>query len=360
MTLEAPTDPNVAPLPVKPGIPGTRLVLLLLVALSIGTGVSAIRSWNRWETFHGSLQAKSRNLISGREARIARILIHPGDVVEKGTPLMELQDAGLEQRKLELNERLNVLKAQLEERQAQAEIELQKRKQTLESQIFEVQLRLAEAKKMPIHPGSESAGTEAPVSQTAFSSPKHPNKGGAYSFENWDAQAQQIKLCEDRLARLDQQLNQLPQEIRTACGVNVAQARVVQAQAQLTHLDKEQKTLTLVAESHGTVGVLQAQAGDVVIPQQPIVELLDEDQPYLIVKIPSEKLTEFSPGTQLKVVFPGQLELDGRVEAIPPQVAKEPASKEQKEHRVSAIVVPTGAVWPKVPFGAQLEVRRYH
>lgn len=333
------------------------LFVWILLALSLGTGAAAFRTFNRFETSFGYLQAKSRGIYARRDARIAAILVKPGDIVEPGSPLVTLQDLQLERQIREMQQRISVQKAQLDERTARSEVELQNRKQALETEIFNVRMQKAGLERSinshEAYQGVSNAGIrpisdgdQAPaISSAAEETPFQP----------------QIRMCDDRIARLDQEASKLPEEIRTACGVKTAEARLAQLQQELSELEQEQKTLTLAAEVHGTVGVLQAQVGDLVAPRQQIVSLMDEDQPYLIVKVPSEKLADYAPGTPLRILFPGKVEMEGRVEVIPPQaetLQKTADSKHEAPAQVAVVVAPVGAEWPKIPFGATVEVQR--
>lgn len=349
--------PTIEELPKPFGKP--FLFAWILLALSLGTGAAAFRTFNRYETSFGYLQAKSRGLYARRDARIAEIHVKSGQIVEPGSPLVTLQDLELERRVRDMLHRISVQRAQLEERAARADVELHNRKQALETEIFNVRMQKAGLEHSlthqepslgplkigvrPISEGDEVAASPSASEQVPFSP--------------------QIRMCDDRIATLDQEAEKLPEEIKTACGVKTAEARLKQLEQELVDLEQEQKTLTLVAEVHGTVGVLQAQVGDLVTSRQQIVSLMDEDQPYLVVKVPSEKLSDYVPGTPLRIVFPGRVEMEGRVEVIPPQaesLRKATDSVQNEPAQVAVVVSPVGAEWPRIPFGATVEVQRDH
>lgn len=343
----------------KPFAPRFFFVWVLL-ALSFGTGAAAFRSFNRYEKSVGYLQAKTRGLYPGRDARIAEILVKPGDIVEPGSPLITLQDLQLERRIRDSQQRISVQKALIEERIARAEVELHNRKQAIQAEIFSVSLQKTSIERSP-PPGSDQSGvTGASVRPIAEGdvSPAIVSAADPSTF------VPQIRLCDDRLAHLEKELTELPDTIKVACGVKTAESRLKHLEHDLAELEQEQRTLTLQADSHGTVGLLQAQVGDLVEARHRIVSLMDEDQPYLLVKIPSGRLADYAPGTPLQLLFPGNLERQGRVETIPPQ-AEAPRLPNGTDERsasapaqVAIVVTPCGAEWPKIPFGATVEVCR--
>ena len=107
------------------------------------------------------------------------------------------------------------------------------------------------------------------------------------------------------------------------------------------------------------VGVFQKDVGDHVSAHEAIVPLLDEDQPYLVLQIPSPRISDFAPGTVVELRFPGGKKGKGRVEEIPPQTSPIPGENSSASGTViTAHVDPVGPLWPNLPFGSVVEVRR--
>jgi hypothetical protein len=98
--------------------------------------------------------------------------------------------------------------------------------------------------------------------------------------------------------------------------------------------------------------VYQVQAGDHVPAHGAIVQIFDEDRPHVVVDVPSDRIAEFQPGKTLRLVFPGDREASGKIEAIPPQTSRVDA---EGRAVVSVLVVPRGKIWPAVPFGSRVE-----
>jgi hypothetical protein len=107
------------------------------------------------------------------------------------------------------------------------------------------------------------------------------------------------------------------------------------------------------------VGVFNKELGDHISAHEPIVQLLDEEQPYLLLQIPSSRISDFAPGTLVDLYFPGGSFGQGRVEEIPPQTSPIPVpGAPSSDTVITAHIEPLGTLWPNLPFGSEVEVRR--
>jgi multidrug resistance efflux pump len=356
--------------------------MLALAALALSGGVCLTIGLARseYETFTGYLQAQGRTITAGREARIAGLLVKQGEVARPGTPLLTLSDMQLEEARAAKQRQVAALEAELAQVHAQAAIETGGRRQKLEAEIFELKLKSAQFLKQQFTQQMETFGrggalveSDEPAGTGVIQASMRPfardpfGSGGTFDRQRSDAarsamqvSTAQIELCNERLAELERRLENLPEQILEALGANVVQTRLDQTKAELARLDEQQQSLTLTAAVHGTVGVFLREAGDRVDANEPIVELLDEDQPYLLLQVPSARLADFTPGTMLDLRFPGDVKGEGRVDVIPPQVAPLPRPNERLAENASLLTVhisPAGRVWPTIPFGSTVEVR---
>ncbi|HVW02703.1 MAG TPA: hypothetical protein VHB77_20265 [Planctomycetaceae bacterium] len=362
----------------QPPAPLGRMLLLTAIALVGGVAFSCWLARAGYERHTGYLQAKSRTITAGREARIASIDVRQGQVVEPGAALIRLKDLELEDQRIRKQREITSLEAELTQVRAKAAIELSARRQALEGEVFETRLKAAQYLKQQF---SQRAGTPevSPVHSDPFEHSGEPtyltmshqerrtpfgNHETALAALRREAALQsveisgnQIDLCHQHLAQLQDRLENLEAQILEAMGAKVVQARLDQAKDELNRVELEQQSLTLTAEVHGTVGVFLKEPGDHVSAHEPIVELLDEDQPYLIVQVPSSRISDFQPGAQVALVFPGGVSGAGRVESIPPQVAPLPGVRELGLDLITVHVAPAGRLWPSIPFGSVVEVR---
>jgi multidrug resistance efflux pump len=354
------------------------MLLLTAIALVGGVAFSCWLARAGYERHTGYLQAKSRTITAGREARIASIDVRPGQIVEPGAALIQLKDLELEEQRVRKQREITSLEAELTQVRAKATIELSARRQALEAEVFDTRLKAAQYLKQQF---SQRAGAVvvAPVQVDPFeeaAEPKyltmsHHDRRQAFAgpdatlvairreaaLQSIEISGGQIDLCHQHLAQLKDRLDNLEEQILEAMGAKVAQARLNQAKEELAQLDREQQSLTLTAEVHGTVGVFLKEPGEHVSAHEPIVELLDEDQPYLMVRVPSSQIADFQPGAEVALVFPGGVSGSGRVESIPPQVAPMPGVRELGLDLVTVHVAPAGRLWPSIPFGSVVEVR---
>ena len=354
------------------------MLLLTAIALVGGVAFSCWLARAGYERHTGYLQAKSRTITAGREARIASIDVRPGQIVEPGAALIHLKDLELEEQRLRKQREITSLEAELTQVRAKATIEFSARRQALEAEVFDTRLKAAQYLKQqfsqragavdaaPVHidPFEESGDPTYLMMSHHERRPALANHDAALAAIRREAALQsieisggQIDLCHQHLAELKDRLDNLEEQILEAMGAKVAQARLDQAKDELAQLDREQQSLTLTAEVHGTVGVFLKEPGEHVSAHEPIVELLDEDQPYLMVRVPSSRIADFQPGAEVALVFPGGVSGAGRVESIPPQVAPLPGVRELGLDLVTVHVAPAGRLWPSIPFGSVVEVR---
>lgn len=361
--------------------PQRRVWTLSCLALVAGMAVALWAERSSYESFTGRLQAKSRIVTAGRDARIARILVEQGKTVAAGTPLLVLHDPELEARLARKRRDVTHLEAELAQARAKLTIEIAWRQKELQTEIFETKLKSAYYLKQQFSnqidslASGDDAADATTVSATADASEQWITSLLSENRSPDDARTQallrrqaainalevssaQVELCEERLRELAQLNSELPEKIRQSMAVDVVQGRLARAQAELASLQKQQESLTLASESPGLVGVFLKGVGDHVLAHEPIVQLLDEDQPYLVLHIPSPRIADFTPGTIVELHFPGGKKGKGRVGQIPPQTAPDSVQGEPGISLVSAQIEPTGVLWPALPFGASIEVRR--
>lgn len=359
--------------------PRTRVVVLTLIALAAGFATTRWLESLRYESFRGYLQARIRSVASDRPARIAQILVTAGEYVVPGRPLVVLEDQQLEQEISLRRQEIHDLEIELSRTRAALEVELDIQRRDILDRVFEARWRSAQAlREHSLVPKdtqfssqlfSRSANGLPPIVQpldevspllatpiVAVSAQRPGIKTGADLPRGLLAE---LELCADHIAELERMSRELPEKIKRSMGVDLAEARLANALANLQTLEGQRNELTIVAASHGLVGVFQKQAGDHVAAQEEIVQLLDEELPFVMLRFPSSRIAEFAPGTLVDLRFPGSAAGKGRIEEIPPQTTGlGDESTSQAETMISAEIDPAGALWPRLPFGSVVEVRR--
>jgi multidrug resistance efflux pump len=347
------------------------------------------------ESHTGYLHSVNESITAGRQARITQLLVKPGQIVAPGTALLVLRDVSLEASRLHQQNAIAALEAELRQAQARASVEIADRKAKLEASVFETQLKLAsfeekrfdqrlalfasesrvmiaEAEDRLDQPQVASNGEmPLPFETLTLADVRHQPKPKKQDFlfelqqrettrNKVETSETQVILCETQLAMLKKQLESADAQINEAFGVNVIQTRIAAAQAALVQIDAETPTLTLTATKHGTVGVFAKSLGEMVASQEVIVELFDAEQPYIFAEIPTSRLTQFPANQEVELVFPGEISRRGTVSELPPQAAPLPGPRERLADNCGQLrlqILPSGQLWPKVPFGTRVEVR---
>ena len=123
-----------------------------------------------------------------------------------------------------------------------------------------------------------------------------------------------VKLCEEQMAELKAIQKKLPNQIRLAMGVEVMMNRLVRVKSELKHIESQRDALMLKAGGYGKIGIFEKEIGDPVKKGAPIVELFDKEHPFLIVEVPSRKISLFNKGTEVKIGFSGNKKGTGIVQ----------------------------------------------
>lgn len=359
-----------------------RVWILSILALAAGVGTTILLQRARYESFNGFLQAKLRTINAPRDAKIAKVFVREGALVEAGQPLVALEADDLEARLSKKRTELAGLEAELLQSEARLTVELEARQSAIQAEMFETKLRSAQFLRQQFSQQVENLawgdfghGAETPLFADANRS--EPLK--SIIFENRkpdeerirallrqeaaqnasEVSTAQIELCDERLKQLELQGRELPDKLRRSMGTDRVQPLVELARSELAALEEEKQSLTIVAHGPGVVGVFQKRMGDHVTAHEAIVQILDEEQPYLMLRIPSQRIADFAPDSIVELCFPGGRLGKGRVEEIPPQTAPVSVSMEGTDETLLIVhVIPIGVQWPHVPFGTQVEVRR--
>ena len=365
---QEPVESTAAPRPVS----GRRAALFSILALGAGIAATVWFEQVKYERFPGYLQARQRTVSAARDAQVSEILVVPGAVVTAGQPLVRFKDSAFEQCLEAKQRQIEALEIELSQSQARLEVELEWRRKNILENIFEARLKCVQALRRELHAPLEleyvrtggwhslPAAADAPQPSSLFGDrPMVTPAAGDSTAASPLPQVSEAALCNEHIQELERINRELPEKISRSMGVDLARTRLEHARAELARLESQKQELTLVAETSGMVGVFQKEVGDHVSAHEPIVQLLDEEQPYLLLQIPSPRISDFSPGTIVDLKFPGGQGGNGRVDEIPPQTSPIPGENSAATGTViTAHVDPVGPLWPSLPFGSVVEVRR--
>jgi multidrug resistance efflux pump len=352
---------------------GLWLLLPVTVLASLaGMGTVALLQSVRYERFPGHLQAAGMTLTAPRDARLATIVVDAGRTVACGTPVFELVDEKLDTEIEQQQGLVAALDKEVSQVEAKLAVEIQERRRVLHQEVFETKLKSAAFLRQKFTSEVEQLAWKQVVEDTDEGAAKSASLVRATGFSSNDREAERIaallkqeaannalevstaqaEICDQRLAELTAIERDLPEQLRKSMGLEVLAQRQAEAKTRLERLATRKAELSVPAPATGTVGVYQVQAGDHVPAHGAIVQIFDEDRPHVVVDVPSDRIAEFQPGKTLRLVFPGDREASGKIEAIPPQTSRVDA---EGRAVVSVLVVPRGKIWPAVPFGSRVE-----
>jgi multidrug resistance efflux pump len=361
----------------RPELPAPPLRIAVFAGLALISGIAAAWGLTRSSTptLTGRIEARTTCVTAQRTGIVIELLAREGDRVTLGDPLISLVDGELQAEIARMQSEITTRTSELQQAQALANVDLAWRIKELDTDIADVQLRAADYLKEKFNHELERSMWNDVLAEhetvmfdqgdAVFKSivlksrlPSEQRLNVALRAETAsnavEVSAAQVQICDQRLATLQQLKLDLPQQIRDKAGVGVAEQRLAESQAELERLRARETQLTIESPAVGTVGVFRRRPGDQLRPGDPIVELLDDAQRWLVIDVPSTQITRFEPDVKLIVTFPGNQTREGRVVHIAPQAR--PVTQ-GADAVVSVRAEQSGRLWPTVPIRSQVEVR---
>ncbi|MEQ8852979.1 HlyD family efflux transporter periplasmic adaptor subunit [Gimesia sp.] len=354
---------------------GFRALVILMIALVGGVSCAQWVRGLRVDSYVGSLQAPKTIVTARTDAVIQKMYVTEGQTVDSEDIVVTLFDRSLEKTWQVKQQQLAALEAQLEQSKAKTEVELALRNKEIESEVFQAKLKSSQyLKEQYIHQitnlawqdflqdydSISSNGSNEEVFRSLVYESRLPDENRITAMLRQESArnsaevfAARVKLCEEQMAELKALQRKLPQQIRLAMGVEVIKNRLEQVKNELKQLETQREDLQLRAGRYGTVGMLEKEVGDTIQKGAPIVELFDKDHPYLLVEVPSRKISLFEEGTQVKILFSGNLKGKGVVRKISEQAIRKPGSSESL---ILVHVEPAGPLWPELPMGTTVDI----
>jgi hypothetical protein len=163
----------------------------------------------------------------------------------------------------------------------------------------------------------------------------------------------QSELCDHHIAELEKLRKDLPEMIRKAAGVDVAEAKLAQATEQLESLNQQKSAMSVTSPGHGIVGAYSKQVADPVGVGEALVTIHDRERPFVEVDVPSREVIKLQIGETLRLDFAGE-DRTGRVEFICPQAHNRNGDADSW---ITVRVRPAGKLWPEVAIGSAVAVR---
>ncbi len=371
-----PSDTDCS-LATSPTFSRRRVGLAICLAISAGTGLALILERTGQQSFSGSLEAHKTVVTTNCAAHLHRVSVKTGQTVVSGDPLFQLIDADLEDRLVNKRHEIAEFEAEVVRAKAVAEVELAWRRRELQTEIFEMRLKIATLSQEKLNKqveriawkehlnGSDgkiySLLTETSTSFRAVSldvPAADDRRVQAMLREDaadasTEALATQIALCEQRLKSLESLDKELEGKIRASSGVDIAEARCSRAKQELTALEGDVQELTMVSPTYGMIGDVKLHSGDRVPEGSTLVEILDDQHRHVIAQIPSSSAAKVHQGSKVTLLFPMNERRTGVVASISPQMVPVAGAAESA---LPITIEPAGKLWPKLAIGSNVKV----
>lgn len=354
---------------------GLTALVILLIALIGGIGCAQWVRGIRVDSYVGSLQAPKTIVTARNDAIIQKVHVNEGETVGSDDVIITLFDRSLDRAWQTKQQQLAALEAELEQSNAKTEVELALRNKEIESEVFNAKLKSSQyLKEQYIHQitnlawqdflqdydSISSNGSNEDVFRSLVYESRLPDENRITAMLRQESArnsaevfAARVKLCEEQMAELKALQKKLPQQIRLAMGVEVIKNRLQQVRNELKQLESQREALQLKAGQYGTVGVFGKEVGDPIQKGTPIVELFDKEHPFLLVEVPSRKISLFEEGTEVNILFSGNLKGKGLVRKISEQAIRKPGAHESV---ILVHVEPAGPLWPDLPMGTTVDI----
>ncbi len=374
------TTSNVSRWPAPRG----RAILLGLVSLALGTAAAYGLAQSNARTTLGYLEAESAVIAATSAGKVEVIAAIEGAQVEPGQKILIVVDELLESQVSTLRRRVDVLHSELEQAKAKAEVDLKWRMNEIDEEILQTRLKSAGflqsqydqeieqyawndfLKESLIDPVDFFAdSTPDQLLEHTVRSAKLPRESRLRAAIRKEAASNalevsqaQVELCEARLKELEVLKQELSKQIMRSHGVEVAEARLAEATEELSRIENRPHEIEFKSPIHGTVGLYRKAQGERVTAGEPIVTILDEDQRYLTLRIPSRQAPQFPAGERVELDFPGGETRKGIVRTLPPQTLMGHGAlvTTPQDSSILLRIDPVEKLWPNVPVGTGVQV----
>jgi multidrug resistance efflux pump len=345
------------------------------MALASGGGLAWLAVRAPAQTFPGTLGARIVPISSERAGIISQWHLAEGDAVKMGQPLVSLADPSVDRRRADLEAEIIRLESELDQAIARAELELDWRLKDVHETIFAARLQSAEyLEQKYLHEMERVALTDLLThGATAFASPpdtvidslvlkessnRSPRLQTVLRLEAATNAAEvcsaQIELCDEQVSRLEDLKETMPERVRRSVGVDSLQQRLKAVRDQRKVLANDDGLSVISSAAIGRAGIFFKRSGDYVAVGEPVVEVLDDSQRFVVVEVPSQMVGEFTIGREMNVNFPGDLRRRGRVVRVAPQAVRQ-GGVAGAGSVVRVDVEQAGMVWPSVPIGTRID-----
>ncbi len=367
----------------SPPAPVFRVLTFGAVALLAGIGTVVGMSQIGEVNLTGFLRAEQAVIYAPRAGRVESVMVRTGDSVKPRQTLLQMADDTLDREVAAKTREVRSLQAALEQCRANAEVQMTLQLKDLDEQLHRTRLQSAEYlreqyalnfqhfawKSLSKDPSNgrllgvtADAWTEPHRLFDAFLAepvvaPEDTRVRAMVLHEDARNSAEvkkaQADLCDHHICQLEKLRENLPEQIRRAAGVDVAEAKLESAAEQLEALTHQKSAMSIATPAYGVVGAYAKQVADPVASGEPLVTVLDRDRPFVEVDVPSRQVGKLELGRKVRLAIANE-ELTGRIDAVSPQAHRQEGSQDSC---ITVRIRPAGRLWPEVAVGSAVSVR---
>lgn len=360
-----------------------RLLPLAGVALFAGLSVTTWLNRAGEVCLTGYLRAEQSVVYAPHAGRIEAVQAQTGVSVKPRQALIQLGDDSLDQEISTKSREVASLQASLEQCRAKAEVEMSLQRKDVDDDLLRTRLESAKYLRESYasnfeHVTLRNLAKESGTSRWLAATPDLLSKPERLfdsipvepvsvpddmRFSNVmrqelarnmaEVNKAQSELCDHHIVELERLRKDLPEMIRKAAGVDVAEAKLAQATEQLEALNKQKTAMSVMSPGHGIVGAYSKHTADPVGVGEPLVTIHDRERPFVEVDVASREIIKLQIGQTLRLDFAGE-DRTGRVEFISPQAHNRHGDADSW---ITVRVRPAGKLWPEVPIGSAVAVR---
>lgn len=300
--------------------PWGRTIFLIVTSFVVSSGICWCLGRDKLPNETGKITGRAIPLVSDWTGKIESYLVKPGDFVQEGDPIAILID-----------ERLPVQLARTQREVEELQTALRQAEQSVDSEL----------------------NRQLPPIDAEIANLKMEDRNEPLQLD--DARIQRLRALETQ--RID-----LAHRLRQTWGIDHLREELVEAETKLRHLQIQPLRLTLPASVTGKVNQLLRQPGQRVVQGTPLLELADQEHPYLVVEMPEPLAKRFALGDQIPLKFPGLEKGLGRVANMErlesPELGSPPSDDESdRKARIRVMIEPEDGEWPTVPLESAVRVR---
>lgn len=361
MTNEQTAEPR----PDRPA-PWFRTICMCGLALTLGITVADALDANRSPTFEGRLRLHASPINSPAAGEVVGVSIRGNQRVELGTRLGTVRDESRQEQRQAQQEIVADLETKLRSALSKSALELQWRQQSIDSDILELELRIAEKLKQRHNYRTQASARREELERRSRPVNTVATAGGNFSpaasqsgrvelmlaFESARNAAEtvsaQIEICERRLSELRKLRERLPDDVQRVYDVAGTRTQLDAAQAELRRLASLPDEIPIVAHTAGYVR-WQQRSQDRVEAGESLGVIVEPDTRYIQVVMAEADDPGLRVGDEFQLIFPGGRTRQGRLtETLPPRLPH----RDQREFRIE----PLGPAWPDVVDACTVEV----